>query len=422
MDTALSWYAASTRPRSPRPALAGETACDICVVGGGYTGLMCALELAERGFDVVLLEADRIGRGASGRNGGQIITGYNKSQGTIEGLVGREDARRLWDLNLEATALLRQRVERHGIDCALTWGFVSAAVRRRHLDDIAAQVSELSGRYGYGSLRALDRTELAGHVASPAYVGGLFDAGSGHLHPLAYAHGLADAVESAGVRLYENSRATALDTGPAPVVTTAAGRVRARFLVLGCNAYLEGLAPVDDTIMPVATYMIATAPLGEERARALLPGNAAVSDMNFVLNYFRRSADHRLLFGGGVSYSGVDAPGLKAALRQKMLGVFPSLADVAVDHIWGGRVAITLNRLPQLGRLSPTAYYAHGYSGHGVALAGMAGRVIAEALAGTAERFDVFARIPHHPFPGGRRMRRGILFLAMLWFRLRDLL
>ncbi len=243
------------------------------------------------------------------------------------------------------------------------------------------------------------------------------------MHPLNFALGLARAAAAAGVRIFENSRVTALDTGSEPWAQTEHGRVRAKHMVIAGNAYLGGLVPgLAPTIMPVATYMIATELVGEARATQLLPTNIAVSDLNFSLNYFRRSSDHRLLFGGGVSYSGIDLPGLKLAMRAKMLAVFPQLSDVAVEHFWGGHVAITMNRMPQLGRLSPTTLFAHGYSGHGVALAGMAGRVMAEAIRGTAERFDVFTRIPHRAFPGGRRLRTPALVLAMLWFRLRDLL
>ncbi|CAO3374803.1 NAD(P)/FAD-dependent oxidoreductase [Azospirillum argentinense] len=418
-----SWYADTATPHPQHPALEGTLSCDVCVVGGGYTGLMTALELAERGYDVVLLEANRVGWGASGRNGGQIITGYNKSMSTIERWVGKEDARRLWDLGEESKALLAERVARHAIPCDLTWGFAHAALKPRHLDDVAAMEREMRDGYGYTKVRALDREAMRAVVGSDAYVGGLADDGSGHLHPLNYALGLAAAAARAGVRLFEDSRVTTIDTGDRPVATTAKGRVEARFLVLAGNAYLGALAPLlSSVVMPVATYMIATEPLGEATATSLLPTNLAISDMNFVLNYFRRSADHRLLFGGGVSYSGMDAPGLKIAMRAKMLAVFPQLRGAAVDHFWGGHVAITMNRMPQVGRLTPTTCFAHGYSGHGVALAGMAGRVMAEAIRGTAERFDVFARVPHLPFPGGRRFRTPALVLAMLWFRLRDLL
>ncbi|HYG89614.1 MAG TPA: FAD-binding oxidoreductase [Azospirillum sp.] len=418
-----SWYADTANPHPEHPALDGAATCDVCVVGGGYTGLMTALELAERGYDVVLLEAERVGWGASGRNGGQVITGFNKSMGEIERRVGRDDARKLWDLGEEAKALLRDRVERHGIRCSLTSGFVLAALKDRHLAELADLEREMRDGYGYTGLEWLDREGVARLVGAKGYVGGLFDSGSGHLHPLNYALGLADACLAAGVRIFEGSRVLRIDRGPAPEVVTAQGRVRARFLVLAGNAYLGPLVPeLAARVMPVGTYIIATEPLGAERALSLLPQDVAVSDMNFVLNYFRRTPDHRLLFGGGVSYSGQDLPGVEQALRRKMLRVFPQLEGVRVAHFWGGRVAITANRLPHVGRLTPTIYFAHGYSGHGVALSGIAGQVIAEAVAGTAERFDVFARIPHMAFPGGPGLRTPTLVLAMLWFRLRDLL
>ncbi len=418
-----SWYAASAADHAFHPVLTDEIRCDVCVIGGGYTGLTAALELAERGYDVVVLEAQRCGWGASGRNGGQIITGYNKPMSTIARWVGADDARRLWDFGEEAKAQLAERVERHAIACDLTWGFAYAALKPRHMDDAAAMVAEARDDYGYDRVRVLDRAGLRAHIGSDLYIGGLLDEGSGHLHPLNYALGLARAASAAGVRIFENSRVTALDSGAEPWARTERGCVRARHMVVAGNAYLGGLVPgIVPTIMPVATYMIATDPLGAARAAALLPTNIAVSDLNFSLNYFRRSADHRLLFGGGVSYSGIDAPGLKRAMRAKMLRVFPELADVGIPHFWGGQVAITMNRMPQLGRVSSSTLFAHGYSGHGVALAGMAGRVMAEAIRGTAERFDVFTRIPHRAFPGGRRLRTPALVLAMLWYRLRDLL
>ncbi|HYH22102.1 MAG TPA: FAD-binding oxidoreductase [Azospirillum sp.] len=420
---ASSWYAATANPHPPHPALEGTVRCDVCVVGGGYTGLMTALELAERGMDVVLVEAERVGWGASGRNGGQIITGYNKPMADIERWMGRDDARLLWQLAEEATSQLHERVEKHGIRCDLTRGFVLAAVKPRHMAELDEVVREMRDAYGYPHLERLDRDGVAGMVDSPLYVGGLYDGGSGHLHPLNYALGLADACLAAGVRIFEGSRVVSLETGLLPAAVTARGRAQARFLVLAGNAYLGGLVPqMAGMIMPVATQIIATEPLGAERASALLPRNTAVADMNFVLDYFRRTSDHRLLFGGGANYSGRDTPGSREVLRFKMLRVFPQLKDMAVDFHWSGKVAITMNRMPQVGRLTPSVYYAHGYSGHGVALAGLAGRLIAETVAGTAERFDVFARIPHMPFPGGQRLRTPALVLAMLWFRLRDLL
>lgn len=417
-----SWYAATALPRPDYPRLEGDVRCDVCVIGGGYTGLSTALHLAERGYDVVVVEAGRVGSGASGRNGGQVVTGYNTSMATLAGWVGPEDARKLWDLGEEAKTLLAGRVERHAIDCDLRWGYLFAAIKDRHLRELEAVRTEWQDGYGYDRLRMVGRDEVRGMVATSRYAGGLFDSGGGQIHPLNYAIGLARAAERAGARIFEETRAVEIDTGPSPMVRTERASVRARYLVLAANGYLGGLAPkIAAKIMPVATYMIATEPLGDNRATALIPSGIAVADSNFVLNYYRRSPDHRLLFGGGVSYSGLNRPGLRQALRGTMLKFFPQLADVGIDYCWGGNVAITMDRTPHFGRLGPTTFFAHGFSGHGVALTGLAGKLIAEAVAGTAERFDVFARIPHQSFPGGP-LRVPMLVLAMLWYRMRDLL
>lgn len=417
-----SWYADTANDPRRRPALAGDIACDVCIVGAGYTGLVAAIHLADRGYDVVVLEAERVGWGASGRNGGQIVTGYNKPQGTLAGWVGDADARRLWQMSEEAKAILAGLVDRFSIDCDLRWGYVVGAFKDRQMAELRGWRDEL-GELGYDKVRLLDRDALRREVATEAYVGGVLDEGSGQLHPLNYALGLARGAESLGARIFEESRVTAVDTGAAPWARTAAGTVRAKFLLLAGNAYLGGLVPgVGGTIMPVATYIIGTEPLGENRAKAMIPNGHAVADANFVLNYYRRSPDHRLLFGGGVSYSGLDRPDLKRSLQRTMLTIFPDLGDARIDYVWGGNVAITMNRTPHLGRLSPTTLFAHGYSGHGVALTAVCGRLLAEAVAGQAERFDVFARIPHAEFPGGKLLRTPALVLAMMWFRLRDLL
>ena len=421
-----SWYAATAHPHPSHPPLRGALTCDVCIVGGGFTGLSAALDLAEGGYTVALLEAHRVGWGASGRNGGQIVTGFNRSTGEMARRVGREDSRRLWDMALEATALLGQRVDRHGIACDLSWGYVLGALKRRHIRDLEDTLAEWSD-LGYDAGRLLDSQAVREAVACPRYIGGLYDAGSGQLHPLNYALGLADAALAAGVRVFEQSAAVEVIDGPSLRVRTAGGEVDAGFLILAGNAYLPSLSlavgrVVRSRVMPVSTYMIATAPLGADRARALIPSGAAVADLNFVLNYYRLSADHRLLFGGGVSYSRVPPPGIGRSLRRTMLRFFPQLADTGIDYAWGGDVAITRNRIPHFGWLGPRILFAQGFSGHGVALTGLAGRLMAEAVAGTAERFDVFARYPHQTFAGGRVFRLPALVLAMAWLRLRDLL
>ncbi len=418
-----SYYAATANPFPTFAPLAGEVRADVCVVGGGYAGVSAALHLAERGYDVVLLEGARIGWGASGRNGGQIVSGFAASMTAIEKAVGRADARRLWDMAEEAKAMIRERVARHRIACDLKPGYLFAALKRRHMAELREWKRSLEDDYGYDGLELVDADRIGEVVAAPGYVGGLLDRGGGHLHPLNYCLGLAGAAVEAGVRIFEDSRVVALDTAGAPVARTARGAVRARHLVLCGNAYLGDLVPrLRARVMPVGTYIGATRPLGEERARALIPGDIAVADVNFVLNYFRLSADRRMLFGGRVSYSTVEPPNLARAMGRLMARTFPQLAGEPLEYAWGGFVAITIERTPHLGRLDGEVYFAQGFSGHGVALTGLAGKVIAEAIAGTAERFDLFARLPHRPFPGGRALRMPLLVLAMLYYRLRDLL
>ncbi len=418
-----SYYAASAPLPAPTGPLAGRLDCDVCVVGGGLTGLTAALELAERGFDVILLEANRIGWGASGRSGGQLIFGYACEMHKLAALSSPADARLMFDWSLEAIDAMRARVARHAIDCDWRDGQLHVAIKPRQVDELRGYGETLARDYAYGGLQLLDRAGLAAHIASPRYLAGLFDPRGAHLHPLKYTLGLAAAARAAGVRMFEQSRALAIVRGDAPRVRCAGGEVRARHVVLAGNAWLGRLVPeLERKIMPVGTYIIASAPLGDALAHACLPSDAAVTDINFVLDYFRLSADRRMLFGGRVSYSKIPPPNLAGSMRRRMLRAFPQLAGIEVGYAWGGYVDITMNRAPHFGRLDRSLYFAQGFSGHGMAVTGLAGRVIAEALAGDASRLDVFARIPHRDFPGGRWLRTPSLVAAMTWYRLRDLL
>ncbi|HEY4211047.1 MAG TPA: FAD-binding oxidoreductase [Steroidobacteraceae bacterium] len=414
-----SYYSVSANPVPARPTLAGTVDCDVCVVGGGIAGCSAALHLAERGYRVVLLEQHRIGWGASGRNGGQAMPGVAAGRAKLERLLGRDAARSIWEVSLEGLTLMRERIARHRIECNWVDGLMYTALKPRHDRELRQEVAELHEQYGYTSVRYMDRAETRSIIDSDRYIAALYDSNGGHLHPLNYTLGLAAAAEHAGVQIFENSRALAIQ----PNVTTSLGEVRAKHTLLCGNAYLGSLVPaLQHRIMGVSTYMTATEPLGADRARKLITNDAAVSDMNWVLDYFRVSADHRLLFGGRVNYSGLstfDAPG---ATRKRMLRVFPQLADIKTAYYWGGYVDITLNRAPHFGRLAPNVYFLQGFSGQGLALAGIAGKLVAEAIDGTANRFDVFARIPHAGFPGGAGFRRPALVLAMLYYRLKDLL
>lgn len=422
-DTALSYYAASANPAPAHPQLQGDVTADVCVIGGGIAGCSTALDLAERGYKVVLLEGQRIGWGASGRSGGQAISGYASGQSKLVNQVGAENARRMWDISLEGLQLIRDRVAKHNIECDLHWGQMHVAIKPRQRDILLHEKREAEEMYGYRQLEFLERAQVESLLETKRYSAGLYDKGGGHLHPLNYTLGLAAAATAAGVSIYERSLVTNISYEQPAVVSTASGKVRAKFVVLCCNAYLNALVPsLRSRIMPVGTYIVATESLGEPRMQRLMRENIAVTDINFVLDYFRRSADHRLLFGGRVSYSGLDAFDTATATRKRMLKVFPQLSDVKVEYAWGGYVDITMSRAPDFGRLAPHIYYLQGFSGHGIALTGVAGRLAAEAIAGQAERFDLFTRLKHRNFPGGELLRMPALVLAMLWYRARDLL
>jgi gamma-glutamylputrescine oxidase len=423
-DYVDSYYARSAPLPPPSAPLSGSLRADVCVVGAGIAGCSTALALAERGYRVVLLEAQRIGWGASGRSGGQAIVGTAIEQADLEQLVGMEDARRVWDLSVAALALLRQRIAHYRIDCDWVDGWMLTAIKQRQWTQVQHWHAELAHRYGYSGTRLLDRAELSSTLASARYVGALYDPSSGHLHPLRYTLGLAHAAIQAGVEIHESSRVLDYSRHEGRIrVRTASGALECTQLVLAGNAWLDDTVPaLKRTLMSIGSYIIATEPLGEQRARELIANNAAVCDTNWILDYFRRSADHRLLFGGRVNYSLLNVRAVVPATRQRMLNVFPQLRDARVEYAWGCLLDITLNRAPHFGRLEPNVYFLQGFSGHGIALTGIAGQLVAEAIAGTAERFDVFARIPHRNFPGGMLLRRPALALAMLWYRLRDLL
>ncbi|WP_136419725.1 FAD-binding oxidoreductase [Noviherbaspirillum sp.] len=420
-----SYYEASVLRPPAAAALAGRITADICVVGGGYAGLSAALELAERGYSVTLLEARRIGWGASGRNGGQVIVGY-AGQAAMERQLPPQEAHHAWEISVEALRLLNERIARCGIDCDYTPGYMTLAVNGKKARALDAWVEHLERAYGY-SMRWIGSAEIRNWIASEQFFAGAFDPLSGHLHPLKYCLGLAEAAKAAGVQMFEDSAVVRIERGDKPLVKTDGGEVQCRFVVLAGNVYLEQyggrLAPeLARRIIPAGTYIIATEPMSPERADTLIRYRAAVSDNNFVLDYFRVSADNRLLFGGGDAFSGATPPDLVEHLRRRMLAVFPQLADLAVPYSWGGFVDVTINHAPDFGRLGGNIYYLQGFSGHGLALAGMAGRLVAEAIAGQAERFDLLSRIRHFPFPRGAWIRKPAVALGVLYYRLRDLI
>ena len=431
--TKNSYYAASASRDRDFPALRCEVDCDVAVVGGGLAGLSAAIELADRGYSVVVLEAQQVGWGASGRNGGQVIAGLACDQSVIEDQLGTLAARDVWDMTLEAIRLIGQRRERFGIECDWRSGYLELADNPRKARDLRQRHEALDRTCGHQTTW-IEPSEMKHWIASPRFHSGLHDPQGGHLHPLKYSLGLARAAASLGVRIHEHSEVTALEPGATARLRTASGSVRASHVLLAGNVYLRGLAPVlARRIMPVGTYIVASETLQPELARSLIPSQSAVCDTNFVLDYFRPTADLRMLYGGRVSYTTATPANLAASMQRRMAHTFPQLRDTRVEYAWGGFVDISMNRAPDFGRLSelmPNAdkaqhaniYYLQGFSGHGLALTGLAGKLVAEAIAGDAERFDTFARIRHRAFPGGPLLRTPALVAGMAYYRLKDML
>lgn len=420
IEHAPSYYAATAHPHAVRPALAGDVAVDVCVIGGGFTGLSAALTLAEAGRSVRLIDAKRIGWGASGRNGGQLHTGQRRDQTTLEAWFGVEMAHRLWDLAEAAKHHVKDLIARHAIACDWRDGLIIADHKPRYVAAERAYVEKLQRDYGYSLVRFLERDALAAAIGTGAYHGGFHDAGAGHLHPLNFALGLARAAEAAGAVLHDATPALRVVPGARPVVETAHGRITASAVILAGNGYLEGLdAELEARVMPINNYILTTEPLGA-RMTALIPGGEAVADSRFVVYYWRPTVDGRLLFGGGETYSRRFPADLKSFVRRHMLNIYPGLADARIDHAWGGTLAVTVKRLPFIRRLRSGVYAGSGYSGQGVATATFAGHVLARAIEGDTDRLDTFAALPTPAFPGGKLLRAPSLALAMTWFALRD--
>lgn len=414
-----SWYAATATPLPPFPELEGEARADLCVIGGGFTGLSAALHAAQQGLQVVLLDAQRIGFGASGRNGGQLGSGQRPYQDDLESWLGQEDATKLWQLAEDAKDLVRNLVEKHDIDCDLKPGVAwtgCSASDMRHLHDYAGH---LSSRYGYDKIDVLSPEAAHAICPSPAYHGGILDHGAGHLHPLNFALGLARAAVAAGVTIHEGTEALSLAPGQPAVVTTPKGRVTADYVILAGNGYLTGLhREPARRVLPINNFIAVTEPL--EDPDSVLTQDIAVADSKFVVNYFRLTPDKRLLFGGGESYGYRFPDDIAAKVRKPMTQIYPHLKDVRIDYAWGGTLGITMKRAPHVARLAPNVLSAGGYSGHGVGTATHAGELMALAITGDAAGFDTMARMPTPPFPGGTALRMPLLALAMTWFSLRD--
>lgn len=421
-----SYYAATANPGPDCPPLEGARRCDVCVVGGGFTGVSAALSLAERGYKVSVLEANRIGWGASGRNGGQLIGGLSgeermrQAQGRAS---GKDLDKLLWDLGWAGHEIIRQRVERHAIDCDLKFGYMDAALKPRQWRELQEECERLQSMDFPHEVRLVPREDMEEVIGTRTYIGGLINMGNGHLHPLNLCLGEAVAAARAGAEFHEQSPVIDIAHGKRPKVRTERGEISCDFVILAGNAYHELEARrLGGFVFPAGSFIIATEPLSAAQARAINPLDLAVCDANHIVDYFRLSAERRLLFGGRCNYSGREPRSIRDAIFPRMVKVFPQLRDMRIDYEWGGKIGIVLNRVPHLGRLDKNIYYAQGYSGHGVNVTHLAGQLLADAITGAQERFDVFARVKHHRLPGNRWFGNQLVALGMLYFRLRDLL
>jgi gamma-glutamylputrescine oxidase len=416
-----SYYAATANNLKDYPQLQGEHRADVCIIGAGYTGLSAALNLAEKGYSVCLLEAEKVGWGASGRNGGHVGTGQRKDQEELEAMVGLALAKTLWQYSLEAVDDVERLIKKHNIECDLKRGNIHLAAKPKHEEWLREEVDVLNNRYDYDKVRFLNQHQAQELVGSDRYFAGTMDEGALHLHPLNFALGLAAAAEKAGVKIFENSRVESYNSGEPVTVKTEQGQVVADYLVLACNGYLGKLEPrVAGKIMPINNFILATEPLPEELARELIANDASVADTLFVINYWKLSGDNRLLFGGGENYTSRFPADIPNFVRKYMLRVYPQLAGTKIDYGWGGTLAVTVNRMPHFGRLENNIFYAQGYSGHGVPTAVMGGKLLSEVISGTAERFDIMANVPTTSFPGGTMLRWPGLVAGMLFYSMMD--
>lgn len=416
-----SYYAATTNRIGDFPVLEHAVDCDVCIIGAGYTGLSSALFLAEAGYSVTVLEAAKVGFGASGRNGGQLVNSYSRDVDVIEERYGDKTAEILGSMIFEGADIIRQRIQHYDIQCDYKPGGIFAALNKKQLKGLAEQKSSWE-RYGNKNLKMLDAADIKREVGCDNYVGGLLDLQGGHVHPLNLALGEASAIIGLGGKIYEQSAAVEITYGEPITVRTAKGLVRAKYLLIAGNAYLpQGLDNrVTSKSMPCGSQIVVTEPLSEKVARSLIKNNYCVEDCNYLLDYYRLTADNRLLYGGGVVYGAREPDDIEQLIKPKILKTFPQLKDVKIDYRWTGNFLLTMSRMPQFGRIEKNAYYMQGYSGHGVTCSHLAGKLISEMIRGDAERFDAFASLPHMPMLGGRTFQAPLTAMGAAYYALRD--
>ncbi|MGF0537260.1 NAD(P)/FAD-dependent oxidoreductase [Agrobacterium sp. ES01] len=417
---APSWYAHSANDKRVRDPLVGELSADVCIIGAGFTGISAALQLAENGYSVIVVEGERVGYGASGRNGGQIVNGYSRDLETIARRYGQDKADALGKMSLEGGAIIRERVAKYGIQCDLVDGGFFAAFTDKQIREMA-HVKAHWEKHGHDGLEMVSKSDVGKYAKSDRYAGGMIDKRGGHIHPLNLVLGEAAAVESLGGRIFENSRVIDLKMGANPVVKTDKGQVTAKYVLVCGNAYMTGLLPkITDKMMPVSSQVMATEQLDAKFIQDLLPANYCVEDANYVLDYYRRTADNRLLYGGGIGYGGQDPANLTGVIRPNMLKTFPQLKDVKIDFAWSGNFALTLTRIPHMGKLADNVFFSHGDSGHGVTTTHLLGKILGETVNGHASRFDVWSSLQAYPFPGGKTFRVPLTMLGAWWYGMRD--
>lgn len=415
-----SYYAASAHDKVVRPTLTEDISADVCIVGAGYTGLSTGLHLAELGYKVVILEGSRIGFGASGRNGGQIVHSYSRDMDFIEKNYGLDTAKAMGGMAFEGGTIIRNFVDKYGIDCDLKDGGIFAACNKKQMGELEDKKA-LWEAYGHQDLELLNQQEVKKYIGTDRYEGALLDKSGGHFHPLNLAMGEAAALENLGGVIYECSEVTRVVEGSKPKLYTAQGSVTADFVVVAGNAYLGGLIPkLEAKAMPCGTQVVTTEPLSEAQQRELIPGDQCVEDCNYLLDYFRLSGDGRLIYGGGVTYGAREPSKIESLIVPKMLTTFPQMKGVKIDYAWTGNFLLTLMRLPQFGRIGSNIYYAQGYSGHGITSSHLAGRILSQAIKGQTESFDVMASLPQYYFPGGRLFRVPYTALGALYYSMRD--
>ncbi len=418
---ARSWYAATAHPSPSLPTLRGAHRAQVCVIGAGYTGLGAALELASHGVSVIVLEAATVGSGASGRNGGQVHPGQRRDQDWLEHAMGQTDAKALWQLALDARAHLSDLIADHAIDCDFKPGLIHARHRPGREADDLRHMEHMAKVYGYEQISMVSQAELADDLGTDVYYGGTRDLGGGHLHPLNLALGLGRAACHAGAAIYEHSRAVSWDkTVQGMRVRTALGEVVCDRLILTGDGYIDGLSPqIEAKVMPINNFILATEPLGDQAAN-IIRSDMAVADSRFVINYFRKSPDGRLLFGGGENYSPWYPADLVRFVRRHMLRIYPNLEAKVISHAWGGALGITMNRVPFVRQITPGVLAAAGYSGQGVMLAPYFGKTLAKASLGEMSGLTLLSRLPTPAFPGGKLLRWPALVAGLSWYALRD--